>query len=223
MPSLMTHPSSEILVLVVFSAACSSVSGSDPSYWERSEDPGRREFGGFQRPGPDGAAGAGGSAGAGGEGGTAGAGGASTPCALSFQFTTVTYGGRFGPRNVGAVWVMSPENRFVKTLELWATVRANHLVAWNQQTEANRVDVVSSATLTTHRAHECRWDCRDVNGNVVPDGQYKMSVEFTEDNSALFFNPQPKQFSFDFPKISGPTTVTLPDQPNFTKVALAIQ
>ena len=98
-------------------------------------------------PGPDGAAGGGGSAGAGGAGGTAGAGGASTPCALSFQFTTVAYSGRFSPRNVGAVWVMIPENRFVETLELWATVRANHLVNSNQQTEANRVDVVNSATL----------------------------------------------------------------------------
>ena len=92
------------------------------------------------------------------------------------DFTTVTYRGRFGPKNIRAVWVMNPQNQFAKTLEVWAGIRAN-----------------------------------------------KMFVEFTEDDSALFFNPQPKLFSFDFQKGAGPATIAPPSQPNFTSMTLSIQ
>ena len=159
-----------------------------------------------------------------GTGGTgAGGSGPSTTCTLTFDYTTVTYRGRFGPKNIGAVWVMNPQNQFVKTLEVWAGIRANNLVNWQRQARANKVDAVSSATISNHRAHQSRWDCRDATGNVVPNGPYKMFVEFTEDDSALFFNPQPKLFSFDFQKGAGPATITPPAQPNFTSMTLSIQ
>jgi hypothetical protein len=225
---------SVVTIGLVLSAACSSVSGGDASYWDRSRDPGGRQFDGFQ-PRSDGAAGAGASTGSGGQtgadgggaagadgGGAAGSGGGE-PCALVFRFTTVTFGGRFSPRNVGAVWVMNQEHRFVETLEVWAATRANHLVDWNEQTGANRVDAVSGATAAAHGPHESRWDCRDVNGNTVPSAQYTLRVEFTEDNSALFFNPQPKLFSVDFTATSRPLTQTLPDQPHFTNLTLMIE
>ena len=182
--------------------------------------------------GPGGTGGAGNAAGAGsagmagalGTGGTgAGGSGPSTTCTLTFDFTTVTYRGRFGPKNIGAVWVVNPQNQFVKTLEVWAGIRANNLVNWQRQTRANKVDAVSGATISNHRAHQSRWDCRDMAGNVVPNGQYKMFVEFTEDDSALFFNPQPKLFSFDFQKGAGPATISPPSQPNFTSMTLSIQ
>ena len=234
---------SQVLVALALTAACSSVSGGDPSYWDRSRDPGGQKSGGIQPVGTGGTAGAGASPGSGGAspaGGTAGADGGvgeggpggesgaggngdGTPCTLSFHFTTVTSNGRFSPRNVGAVWVMSLENRFVKTLELWAEIRANHLVNWQQQTGAHAIDAVTGATASAHRAHEARWDCRDVNGNFVSNGSYKLFVEFTEDNSALFFNPQPKLFSLDFSKGSDPATVTPADQPSFTNMVLTIQ
>jgi hypothetical protein len=218
----------------VLIAACSSVSGSDPTYWDRSRDPGGRKFGGFRPPGPEGAAGSGATTGSGGGAGPAGddagavgdgaaGSGGGTACALAFRFTTVTFGGRFSPRNVGAVWVMNQESQFVKTLEVWGTTRAQHLVNWNAQTAANRVDAVSGATVAMHGPHESQWDCRDVNGSVVPDGQYEMFVEFTEDNSSLFFNPQPKLLSFDFTTGARPLALTLPDQPNFTNLVLTIQ
>jgi hypothetical protein len=184
--------------------------------------------------GPGGTGGAGNAGGAGsagmagtgslGTGGTgAGGSGPSTTCTLTFDYTTVTYRGRFGPKNIGAVWVMNSQNQFVKTLEVWAGIRVNNLVNWQRQTLANKVDVVSSATISNHRAHQARWDCRDATRNVVPNGQYKMFVEFTEDDSALFFNPQPKLFSFDFQKGAGPATISPPSQPNFTSMTLSIQ
>ena len=74
-----------------------------------------------------------------------------------------------------------------------------------------------------HGAHDATWDCRDVNGNIVPDGQYKLSAEFTEDNSSLFFNPQPKLLSIEFAKGAQPLTLMPPDQASFTNMLLAIQ
>jgi hypothetical protein len=117
---------------------------------------------------------------------------------------------------------MDASNQFVKTLEVWAGIRANNLVSWNAQARGSRVDAVTGATISNHRAHQSRWDCRDASGNIVPNGTYKMVVEFTEDDSALFFNPRPKLFSFDFQK-GAPATISPPDQPNFSGMTLSIQ
>jgi hypothetical protein len=153
----------------------------------------------------------------------AGGGGPSTTCTLTFDVTTASYRGRFSPKNVGAIWVMNSQNQFVKTLEVWAGIRANHLVNWQRQAAANRVDAVTGATILSHRAHQAKWDCKDARGQVVPNGQYKMVVEFTEDDSALFFNPQPKLFSFDFQKGAGPQMLSPPSQTNFTSMSFSIQ
>jgi hypothetical protein len=156
-----------------------------------------------------------------GAGGTAPGGGG--PCSLTFSVTTVTGRGRFSPKNIGAIWVMNSQNRFVKTLKVWAGVRASNLTKWNGAAAGNRVDAVSGATLPNHVTHQARWDCRDVNKADVPPGQYQMFVEMTEDDSALFFNPQSKIFSFAFPKGNGPGSINPPNQPNFTNMTLTVQ
>ena len=177
--------------------------------------------------GPGGTAGTAGTGGGSGGGAGAGVGGTgsgdSGPCSLTFSVTTVTGRGRFAPRNIGAIWVMSPQNTFVKTLEVWAGVRASNLTNWNAATRANRADAVSGATLPNHTTHNARWDCRDVNKAAVPPGNYKLFVEMTEDDSALFFNPPAKVYSFTFPKGAGPGSVTPPSQPNFSGMTLSIQ
>lgn len=173
--------------------------------------------------GSAGGSGPGGSAGVGGVGGGTGGTGNGGPCTLTFSVTTVTGRGRFAPRNIGAIWVMSPQNRFVKTLAVWAATRAGNLTNWNAATGANRVDAVSGATLPNHVAHQARWDCRDVNKADVPPGDYRLFVEMTEDDSAFFFNPPAKVFSFTFPKGTGAGTITPPNQPNFTGMTLTIQ
>ncbi len=192
-----------------------------------SDQGGGSGMGGGGSGGSDGLGGSDGIGGAGGVDGTGGGGaggtGPSTTCTLDFDFTTVTYRGRFGPKNIGAVWVMDEKNQFVKTLEVWADTRAIHLVNWNGQTRANRVDAVSGATLPSHGAHQSRWDCRDAGGNIVPNGSYTMFLELTEDDSAFFFSPQPKLFSFQFQKGMGPERITPTAQPNFTNMTLSIQ
>jgi hypothetical protein len=148
---------------------------------------------------------------------------AGMPCAIDFQVTTVTYNGRYSPRNIGAVWIMNPQNQFVKTLAVWGQSTVRSLVNWNQQTQGNRVDAVSSATAKGHGPHPSTWDCRDANGNVAPDGQYQMSIELTEDNSGVPSTPPTKLFSFDFTKSSRKDTLTIPDQPTFIDMVLTIE
>jgi hypothetical protein len=103
---------------------------------------------------------------------------------LTVDFTTVTFKGEYAPRNVGAVWITDDQNVFVKTLEKWAVKRAKYLVKWKAATGGNTVDAVTGATRSKHAAHSLAWDGTDVDGNLVPDGTYRVYMEFTEKNGA---------------------------------------
>lgn len=117
-----------------------------------------------------------------GNGGAGGAGGASIQ--FLFQFTTVSMNGKYAPKNVGAVWIADGSGAFVKTLEVWAAKRAEHLVKWNEVTGANIVDAVTGATRSSHSAHEVSWDGTNSAGVQVLPGDYHIDVEFTEWNSS---------------------------------------
>jgi hypothetical protein len=103
---------------------------------------------------------------------------------LTVDFTTVTVKGEYAPKNVGAVWITDEQNVFVKTLERWAVKRVKYLVKWKAATGGNTVDAVTGATRSKHGAHSLAWDGTDVNGNLVPDGTYRVYLEFTEKNGA---------------------------------------
>jgi hypothetical protein len=150
---------------------------------------------GISAAGTSGAAGSG----AAGEGGSGAAGTGTTPPAttsgtLMVAFTTVNQRGRYAPQNVGAVWIETGAGMFVKTLERWAGIRANHLVHWNMVSggwppaffggggnNQDQMDAVSRATLRSHGMHSVMWDMKDLDGQVVPDGKYKVGIECTED------------------------------------------
>lgn len=157
----------------------------------------------------------GGGATTGGEGG-----GELSPCsALTLQFTTVSVGGQYAPKNIGAVWIADGQDAFVKTLELWAAKRSKHLVKWRAVSGNNVVDAVTGPTRSSHSAHEASWDCTDVAGQIVPDGAYRVYVEFTEWNSASKGGPGPL-LSADFIKGPEPQDLTVPDQQAFTSIHL---
>ena len=88
--------------------------------------------------GGTGAGGAGPGTGGMGTGGTAAGSGGTTGTppvtasagTLTIDFTTVGNGGNYAPRNIGAVWVVGPSGKFVKTLERWAAARATYLAKW---------------------------------------------------------------------------------------------
>lgn len=98
---------------------------------------------------------------------------------VTFTVKTVTANGNFAPRHVLAIWVEDAQG-FVKTKLLRANQRKQYLYTWNSVSGGNVVDATTGATLTSHQTHTVIWDCTDVDGNVVPDGDYTVRVEFTE-------------------------------------------
>lgn len=125
---------------------------------------------------------------------------------VTISYTTVNLGGTFSPRNVGAAWVEDAAGTFVKTLDVWAFVRGVFLVEWNAASGGNRVDAVTGATASRFGPRVDTWDMTDVAGNAVPDGDYILKIEFTDQNKA---GPV-----FEFPIHKGANTpdTTLPDQ-----------
>ena len=101
---------------------------------------------------------------------------------LRVEFTTISYGGRYGPRNVGAVWVTNEAGTFIKTLEEWGTRRYSNLVAWRKSSGGNTVDAVTGATRSSASAHSSTWNCSNVDEAAVPAGNYFVNVEFVENN-----------------------------------------
>jgi hypothetical protein len=132
--------------------------------------------------------------GAAGAPGTAGAPAASAAAGtLTIDFKTVNQGGTYAPRNVGAVWIETGSGMFVKTLERWAGIRANHLTRWNSASggwgsifgggnTADMMDAVSKATLRSHEMHHVTWNMKDATGKVVADAMYNVVIECTESN-----------------------------------------
>jgi len=154
-----------------------------------------------------GGTGAGGTApaagGAGGAGGTTGAAGSGvdsaptgTPGTLTVSITSDAVGGRYAPRNVGAIWIESGSGKFVKTIERWAAIRMGDLRAWNaasggwgfeffgSSSSPDAVDVVSGATMLGAQSHSPSWAMKDVSGMVVPDGPYKVRLEVADGSNA---------------------------------------
>lgn len=108
----------------------------------------------------------------------------STDGTLTFSVLTVTNGANYSPKNVLAIWVKDAQGNFVISRKVMAVSRKQHLVKWVASSGNNSVNATTGATLPNHQTHNVTWDCRDLNGNLVPDGEYEIWVEFTERNSA---------------------------------------
>jgi hypothetical protein len=168
-------------------------------------------------------------------GGELGAGGnteqpaSGTPCMMTIDYTVVGSHGMWYPHNIGAVWVEDTNGHFMKTVERWAAIRADYLAAWNMRESAHgkwptcffanacsgamvpdQTDVVSQATIfEDNQAHHTVWNCKDLNGKVVPDGKYRIFVEEMENIYPLY--PAGPLAMFDFDKGATPMTFTPPD------------
>lgn len=100
---------------------------------------------------------------------------------MRFSVTTGPVGGKYAPRNVGAIWVSDAEQRWIRTLKVWAQLRERYLQAyWAANPERDRTDAVSSATLRTHQTHEVSWDFTDLDGDQLPAGRYHVHLEVTD-------------------------------------------
>ena len=148
---------------------------------------------------------------------------------LVVAFSTFVIGGGWQPANVGAVWIewVDPaapaditKERFVRTVEKWSNWRTESLETWvNRRCEfpksPDNPDAVSTATLPDHSTpHMATWDTRDVNGDVVPDGAYRLYIEVTE------FEEQGPIASYEFIKGPMPFMQSEPDGENNTGLTL---
>lgn len=204
--------------------ACGPATGGDPEYWAPLQGVGgapnasttTADASSSTATGSGGAASTTGSASSagGGEMSTSASGGPTTPVAgeLSVAFTTVSFGGKYAPDNVVAVWITDDNDVFVKTLGVWATKRIKYLATWIGASKANKVDAVTGATFMDHGPRAVGWDATGVDGKVVPDGVYRVHIEFTEQNSLG------KVTSVEFTKGPAPVDASPPDLPHFEDV-----
>jgi hypothetical protein len=153
----------------------------------------------------------------GGPGGSGGMSATHTSLALTFDVTTVDQGGRYSPRNVGAIWIETGAGAFVKTLEVWAGTRGRYLTRFNSEAGGSRVDAVTSATLRSYGAHHDMWNLTDANGAAVPNGDYKVVFEVTDQD----WTGQSGEAPFTY---NGMAMKVMPaDQPFYTGMTIAVQ
>ncbi len=119
---------------------------------------------------------------------------------MKFIVTTQSYGGQYYPKHVLAIWITDQNDVFKRTLRLAGGTYKVHLVKWNQMSSGNTTDAITGATLTSHQTHTAVWNGKDKNGNILPDGNYKVYIEFTEDNSAQPTKPKGPWVAFPFTK-----------------------
>jgi len=136
-------------------------------------------------------------------------------CSLAVTVTTVSPGGKYSPRNIGAIWISDDSDRFIKTLNVWADRRAKYLRRWNAATAAamlpaDRTDAISSATKSSHSVRSGTWNCTNTASVPVSDGPYKVCFELTDYDGDGPYNCVP------FTKSAAPFTLTPADAPSFT-------
>jgi hypothetical protein len=108
---------------------------------------------------------------------------------LDFQVRTTTHNGVYEPRNCFVVWICDEDDNFIRTLVRRAWSYRQHLVKWNQMTGGNYDNSLpyplTGASYNSHVTTNVSWDLTDIDAQtLLPDGNYRVYVEFTENNSA---------------------------------------
>ncbi len=137
---------------------------------------------------------------------------------LNFSVRTATYNGPYAPKNAGAIWITNAQNQFVKTIKVWANQYRYTLVRWNASSGGNTSGAITGASLNNHILHNVTWNGSNVQGAQVPDGEYKINVEFTEHNASAANLGKYKQVTF----VKGPNPVdtTFPNETWFRDMTL---
>ncbi len=98
----------------------------------------------------------------------------------TLEFLTRSGQNKYSPKHVLAVWIVAEDGKFIRTLKLAGKRRKKYLKTWKKSSDGNMVDAVTSATLKKHEKQTIEWDCKDSEGNLVPDGIYEIRIEFTD-------------------------------------------
>jgi hypothetical protein len=145
-----------------------------------------------------------------------------TPGTVSFTVTTIDNYKKYSPDHVMAIWVETGSGNFVKTLQVQAGKRKQHLYTWNTKSGGNKVDAITGPTLSDHSSHTVNWNCKDTTGAVVKDGQYQivteytdehaqgplMAVTFTKGTGAIKLNPAKQAYFMDMNLVYTPGNAT---------------
>lgn len=102
---------------------------------------------------------------------------------LAYSVRTVSYNGNYAPRHVFAIWITNSSNQFVKTIKVCGNSYRSKLVKWVASSGNNTTGAVTSASLNNHQLHNVTWNGQTYQNVVVPDGDYKVNVEFAEHNA----------------------------------------
>ncbi|MEI7676122.1 MAG: DUF2271 domain-containing protein [Bacteroidales bacterium] len=134
---------------------------------------------------------------------------------LTFKVQSATYNGTYGPDHVLAIWITDGTGKFVKTIDIHAKSRIQYLYNWIASSAKNVVgtttaDGTSGASLTAHAAVTKTWNCTNVSGAVVPDGNYNINIEYTEDDATSKTDSRLKYMSYPF-TIGAASSVTVPN------------
>jgi flagellar hook assembly protein FlgD len=144
---------------------------------------------------------------------------ASTDGIVSFTVLTVSNGASYSPKNVLAIWVKDAQGNFVISRKVMAASRKQHLIKWNASSGNNSISAITGATLSNHTTQTISWDCRDLSGNIVPDGTYQIWVEYTSRNSNSGGAAGPST-SVTFTKSTDVVAMNVPDETYFKNMVL---
>lgn len=143
---------------------------------------------------------------------------ASTPGALTLLFETAPPGGRFGDQHVHAVWVEKTDGTFVKTLDSWGVKHAKQLKDWKSADKDWKVHARTAATQSLYGTYITRWGANDASGKPLPDGDYVIRLELTNDN---IDKNKFHRASIPFLKSARPCTVGALNQNGYKKIVCA--
>ncbi|MBN8458818.1 MAG: DUF2271 domain-containing protein [Verrucomicrobia bacterium] len=121
-----------------------------------------------------------------------------TPGTADLTTTLVTLG---GSEHWSVVWITKNDGTFIKTLHIrgngfagdnsafWDSHWADHCGAWNTARGSNQtIDGFTGATAPSYAAPNnplaVTWNGRDAGGNLMPDGTYKLWVQYSEDSES---------------------------------------
>jgi len=145
---------------------------------------------------------------------------------LTFSFNQPQPTSPSGTKNVLAVWIESNSGTFTKTIvRYWGNGTKDHLPVWKSKSGQNTVDAISGATLksstnpTAFGVKTMIWDGKDVNGNIVADGTYKVWVESAWQNN-LAANTHNSIISFSFTKGTNTEHLTPTGNTYFNNISL---
>ena len=138
---------------------------------------------------------------------------------LYISFETTKPGGRYGDRNVHAVWVEDEAGNFVKTIGLWGQKHAKQLAKWKRSTDDMRsdIDARTSATVRAYKKYDIEWDLKNKLGEEIADGKYVIKFELTNGNE-----PENKfnRAAIEFIKGSESYTTEMTDEGGYKGIVL---